>query len=79
MRGSTDAMDSGGMNGKTGEMLRWILGLALAAIVSYFTALGALQSKVAVVEEREQNHYNEVRRLLETMDIKLDRVIGGGR
>jgi len=61
-------------NGKTGEWLRWIAGLALAALVSYFTAIGAMQSRIAVVEEREQNHYMELLRRLDSIDRKLDRV-----
>ena len=61
------------LNGKTGEVLRWALGLGLAAIVAYYTAIGALQAQIAVVIEREQNHYTELLRRLDRIESKLDR------
>lgn len=61
-----------GLNGKTGELLRWVVGLVLAALVSYFTAMGTLQSQLAVVTERETNHYLELLRRLDRIEIKID-------
>ncbi len=66
-------MNGNGSNGKTGEWLRWVLSMALAGIVSYFTAQGAIQSRVAVVEERELNHYGEMIRRLDRIEFKIDR------
>lgn len=58
----------------TGEMLRWVLGLALAALVAYFTSTGAMQASLAVVAERESNHYNELVKRLDRIESKLDGV-----
>ena len=71
------------MNGKTGELLRWAMGLALAGVVSYYTALGAIRSDLKVLEERENNHYaelmqqqnrsdTEIKRQLDRLERKLD-------
>ena len=55
-----------------GETIRWIAALVLAGIVGYFTTQVAMQSKVAVLEEREQNHYQELKDLLDEIrsDVK---------
>lgn len=55
-------------NGKTGEMLRWVFGLVLTAVVAYFTATAQL----AVITERETNHYIELLRRLERIEGKID-------
>ena len=39
------------MNGRT-ELFKYLAGLALAGLVSYFTALGTLQQDVAILKER---------------------------
>lgn len=52
--------------GKT-DLLKWLLGLALASIVSYFTAINAMNEKIAEVREREDNHFAEVLRRLELL------------
>jgi demethoxyubiquinone hydroxylase (CLK1/Coq7/Cat5 family) len=56
------------MNGKTGEVLRWAIGLALAALVAHYTAV----ARISVMEEREENHYGEVMRKLERIERKID-------
>lgn len=40
------------MNGKTGEVLRWAIGLAAAAVVAYFTAQGTTNERLAVLETK---------------------------
>ena len=62
------------VNGRTGEMIRWVIALCITGIVSYYTAIGAIQSRIAVVEERELNHYGEMIRRLDRIEIKLDRM-----
>lgn len=47
-------MSGGGLNGKTGEVLRWAFVLFLAGVVSYFTSMGTVQTRVAVVETKTQ-------------------------
>ena len=41
------------LNGKTGEVLRWAIGIGLAGLVYYFTGMGAVQTRIAVLEERQ--------------------------
>lgn len=67
------AYDNGNGNGKSNAILRWLAGLVLAAIVSYFTAISAITERIAVVEERENNHYMELLRRLDRIELKLDR------
>jgi hypothetical protein len=56
-----------GLNGKTGEVLRWLLGLAGAALISYFTAQGAIEQRVTAVETKEGAHFEEVIRRMDLM------------
>ena len=58
-------------NGRTGEMLRWVISLVLAAIVAYFSATGAMQAQIAVLTERENNHYQELIKRLDRIDVGL--------
>lgn len=67
------------VNGRTGEMVRWVVAMVAAIVVSYFTAMGALQSRVSVVEEREQNHFHELQRRLGAIEGKLDAALNGVR
>lgn len=64
------------LNGKTADYVRWAVTLGIAAIIAYYTAIGAMQAQIAVVIEREKNHYDEIIRRLDRMELKLD---GGGR
>lgn len=56
----------------TMRTIEWAIGMALAAIVAYYTTVNALETKSAVLEEREQNHYHEMIQRLDEMraDIK---------
>lgn len=54
-------------NGKTGEYIRYVMGLILAGIIAYFTTIGTLDKAVAQVREREDNHFSEVLRRLEIL------------
>jgi hypothetical protein len=62
------------MNGKTGELLRWIAGLVLSGVIAYYTAIGSIQARIGVVEERENNHYSEVLRINAEMRRQLERI-----
>lgn len=42
---------------------KFLLPLVLAALVSYFTAVG----RIGQIEERERNHYEEILRVLATI------------
>lgn len=71
-------MTTSPFNGKTGEYVRWALGVALAGLVAYFTAIGTIQAQIAVVIERERNHYDEIIRRLDRIENKVDTGGGGG-
>ena len=58
-----------GLNGKTGEVLRWAFGLLLAAVVSYFTSIGAVQTRIAVAESQIDAMREDMREL--RSDVKL--------
>lgn len=63
-----------GINGKTGELVRYALGLGLAAVVAYFTAIGALQERVSKVETLEQSHFEETQRSLLRIERTMERL-----
>jgi len=55
-------------------------GMILAsAMTGWFSAsnrVGMAETKISVVEERENNHYKEIQKQLDTIDKKLDVIIG---
>jgi hypothetical protein len=61
------------MNGGwAGETLRWVVGLLLAGVVSYYTTVGSMKYEIGVLEERENNHYSELLRRLDRIERKMD-------
>ena len=60
------------MNGWAAETLRWIVGLFLAGVVSYFTTIASMDAKISVLEERVYNYQAEVIRRLERIERKMD-------
>ncbi len=52
------------------DTLRWLIGMALAAVVAYFTAINTLSNEITAVKEREESHFGEVQRSLQ--DIKTE-------
>lgn len=48
------------------DLLKYIVTLVLAALVSYFTAMGTLQTRVSVLEDRYD------RLILDVSEIKAD-------
>lgn len=55
------------LNGKTGEYLRWLAGLALAGFIAYFTAMNAINSEIARMKATQESQFNEVLRRLEIL------------
>lgn len=51
------------VNGKTGEMLRYVFVLILSAVVGYFTAIGAIQTRVAVVETKVERFGQDIQEI----------------
>jgi predicted outer membrane lipoprotein len=53
-----------------GDLMRWLLGVVVAAVVAYFTTINAIQAAVVEVKTRQETQFLEVLRQLE--DIKTD-------
>lgn len=60
-----------GLNGKTGEVLRWILGLVLAVVVAYYTAIGAINSDISAIKAKQESQFGEVLRRLDSMQTDI--------
>lgn len=58
------------LNGKSAQILQWIMTGVIAALVGYYTALGATRERLTAVETREQAHFEEIQRTL--ADLKAD-------
>ena len=65
-----------GLNGQTGEYMRWLIGVGAAALVAYFTTIGAMQAEVSAVKAQQESQFQEVLRRLEILqaDIREIRV-----
>lgn len=61
----------GPLNGRTGDMMRWAISLALAGVVAYFTAQNAANQRLTVVE----TDIRWMRTTLDKLDGRLERVI----
>lgn len=58
---------SGRLNGATGDVLRYLVGVALAAAVAYFTTIGAIQAELSATKAQQESQFSEVLRRLELM------------
>lgn len=79
-------MSESRFNGKTGEMIRWILTMAFGALVSYFAAMSALKQQIAdtnqrvsIVETKEDLHYQEVQRTLLRIEQFMEHIEATGQ
>lgn len=61
-------------NGKLVGLGKLVLGLVVTALVSYFTALGAIEQRVTRVETKEEAHFEEVMRQLDRIEAELIRL-----
>ena len=64
------------MNGKTGEYVRWFVGVGAAALVAYFTTIGAIQAEVSEIKTRQDSQFSEVLRRLELMQADIRELRG---
>jgi hypothetical protein len=62
-----------GLNGNTAKLLQGLVGLGAAALVSYYTAQGAMQKQLAIVDTREQTRWEEVQRRLMSIEASTER------
>lgn len=61
-------------NGRNWTLLQWVAGAVVAGLVAYFTAMGSVQTSVAVVDSREQQHFEEVQRTLQRIERAVERL-----
>lgn len=54
-------------NGRTGEYLRWLIGIGVAGLAAYVTAMGAIQVEVSAIKTRQDAQFSEVLRRLEIL------------
>jgi hypothetical protein len=57
-------------------MIRWIATLVVAALVAYFAAIGSIRvsisdanGRVLVIDQREQDHFDELKNRLQSMEV----------
>jgi hypothetical protein len=74
------------MNGKTGEVIRYLIGLGVAGIVAYYTAqiqtehrLTQTDGDVATIKTLEQAHFEEVQRSLIRIERFMERIEATGQ
>ena len=61
------------------QWLHWIAGLALAALVAYFTTTAAIQAKIAALQATEESHFAEVLRRLDQLALDIRELRGETR
>lgn len=69
-------MAEGRFNGQTAEWLRWLIGVGAAAVVAYFTTIGAIQAEVSEVKTRQDSQFQEVLRRLDLMQSDIRELRG---
>ena len=58
-------------NGKTGETVRFAIGLIVAGLVAYFTTTSAIQTEVSAIKARQESQFSELLRRLEVMQADI--------
>lgn len=64
-------MDLHRHNGRTGETIRFAIGLLVAAVVAYFTTTNAIQSQIAAIKATQDSEFGEVLRRLDVMQTDI--------
>ena len=59
------------LNGKTGEFIRYIAGLALAGLVAYFTTIGTMNRELGEVRTKQDENFNELLRRLDVLQADI--------
>lgn len=55
------------VNGRTGEVLRWVLGLVFAGLTSYFVAQAEVQTAITRIDATQKAQFDELLRRLSIM------------
>lgn len=74
-------MTTSPLNGKTGEVIRWAIGVLIVLFGGYFAAQSAIDHKqadtdrsLAEVRVREQTHFEETQRSLIRIERFMERI-----
>ena len=59
------------LDGKTGELLRWVLGSVVAILVSYYTAAISTEQRLTNVETTQRLNFDELQRSLTRIEIDV--------
>ena len=54
-------------NGQAGNYVRLLIGVAAAALVAYFTTIGAIQGEISESKARQDAQFSEVLRRLDQL------------
>ena len=65
-----------GLNGKTGEVLRWLIGGIAAVLIAYYTAQGALENRLTALETKNQALGEEIQRSLTRIETDIRELRG---
>ena len=63
-------------NGQASEYIRWLIGVAAAGIVAYFTTISAIQAEVTAIKTRQDAQFQEVLRRLDVMQTDIRELRG---
>lgn len=57
--------------GRSGDYVRWALGLLIAGAISYFTTINTMDGEIRDVRTTEDAHFKEVLRRLDVMQADI--------
>lgn len=63
--------EGSGFNGKTGEMVRWLLAVVVAILVSYYTAAISTEQRLTAVETTQRLNFEEIQRTLGRLEVDI--------
>lgn len=66
-----DMSDQRRFNGKTGEFIRYVAGLALAGLVAYFTTVGTMNRELGEVRTKQEQNFEELLRRLDVLQADI--------
>ena len=49
------------------DALRWLIGYGIAALIAYFTTISTLNAGLVQITEREKNHFEQLKGMLEML------------
>ncbi len=71
-----DPPDAEKLTGLKQDMLRWLIGVVLAALTAYFTTISAIEGEVREVKTKQDSQFGEVLRRLELLQADIRELRG---